>query len=79
MNRENIFISLVFDDENQNEITTGAVVTLDVHLHRENMSNLFSKQINGTTNGNDINDEQIAEQENQEKVLKYFFVSLFYY
>ena len=67
----------MFDDEDEHIITTGAVVTLTVHLHRENMSNVFSKELGGSTttstNGIDeeINEEQIEDKENREKV---FFV-----
>ena len=51
---------LVFDDENECKITAGAVITLTVHIQRENMSSLFSKHID--------EEEQIDEKENQEKV-----------
>ncbi|CAF2397134.1 unnamed protein product [Rotaria sp. Silwood2] len=63
----------VFDDEDEHIITTGAVVTLTVHLHRENMSSLFSKEINTNTfavvNTLDDakNDEQIDDKENRDK------------
>jgi len=70
------FYSLVFDDENEHEITAGAVVTLTVHLHRENMSNVFSKEMNGNIIDDEINEEQIDHKETREKVQKYFLFIL---
>lgn len=58
----------VFDDEEVHKITTGAVVTLTIHLKRENMSNVFNKEFNSTTVENDANDDQREDKENQEKV-----------
>jgi hypothetical protein len=66
---------LVFDDENEHKITTGAVVTLTVHLHRENMSNLFTKDSPSNTLDDEINEEQIDDKENRDKVSKYIFFS----
>jgi len=67
--KKNIFFySLVFDDENEHEITTGALVTLTVHLHRENMSNIFSKEMNENVIDDEINGEQIDDKEPREKV-----------
>lgn len=62
----------VFDDEEEHKITTGAVVTLTIHLQRENMSNVFNKELglssNQNTTENDVNnDEQKEDKENQEK------------
>ena len=63
----------VFDDEEEHNITTGAVVTLTIRLQRENMSNVFNKELgfsnNQNTTENDVNnDEQKEDKENQEKV-----------
>lgn len=77
MRRKRFLINLmflVFDDENQHEITTGAVVTLNVHLDRANMSDLFSKQINGNIIENEINDEHVEEKE---KVLTHSLLAFF--
>jgi hypothetical protein len=84
LNRKNFLQNigfLVFDDEDEHIITTGAVVTLTVHLHRENMSNVFSKELGGnnsvtTTNvvDEEINEEQIDDKENREKVFLNLFV-----
>ncbi|CAF3492449.1 unnamed protein product [Rotaria sordida] len=62
----------VFDDEDEHIITTGAVVTLTVHLHRENMSSVFSKEM--TTNtfavantlDDETNEEHIDDKENRD-------------
>lgn len=58
----------VFDDEEVHKITTGAVVTLTVHLHRENMSVVFNKELGTNVVENDNNDDQREDKENQEKV-----------
>jgi len=63
----------VFDDEDEHIITTGAVVTLTVRLHRENMSNVFNKEMNGNSSiavntlDDEINEEQMNDKENREK------------
>lgn len=60
-NEERILICrLVFDDENECKITAGSVITLTVRIQRENMSSLFSKDID--------EEEQIDEKEDHEKV-----------
>lgn len=70
--------SLVIDDEDEHTITAGACVTLTVHLHRENMSTVFSKEMNVNNSSNtnrlveEINEEQIDEKENREKVVNVF-------
>jgi len=75
-----LFYCLVFDDEDEHEITAGAVVTLTVYLHRENMSNVYSKQMNGNILDDELNEERIDDKENREKVQKYFLLFfLFYY
>jgi hypothetical protein len=69
-----MYFCLVFDDEDEHIITTGAVVTLTVHLQRENMSNAFDRDLTTSlsapmnTPDDDINDEQIDEKENRDKV-----------
>ncbi|CAF1209495.1 unnamed protein product [Rotaria sordida] len=63
----------VFDDEDEHIITTGAVVTLTIHLHRENMSNVFNKEIGSNTSAAintldyEANDEQADDKENRGK------------
>lgn len=63
----------MFDDEDEHIITTGAVVTLVVHLERENMSSLFNKDFTGnsisTVNAGeeDVNDENAEDKENRNK------------
>lgn len=65
---------LVFDDEDEHIITTGAVVTLTIHLQRENMSSIFNKEISSNTlaamNNIDYeaNEDQTEDKENREKV-----------
>lgn len=69
---------LVFDDEDEHTITTGAVVTLTVHLHRENMSTLFNTEtgVNTSSATNVLDEETNAEQiDEKEKVEKIFFSS----
>ncbi|CAF2060985.1 unnamed protein product [Rotaria magnacalcarata] len=64
----------VADDDDEHIITTVAVVTLTVRLHRQNMSSLFSKELainssaltNKTLN-DERNEEQINDKENREK------------
>lgn len=69
---------LVFDDEDEHIITTGAVVTLTVRLRRENMSTVFSKEMSmhnaaaPNTVDEDVNEEQNEDKENQDKVKKNF-------
>ena len=63
----------VFDDEEVHKITTGAVVTLTIHLQRENMSTVFNKEFTSNNNHNNIidhdtHDDQREDKENQEKV-----------
>jgi len=67
----------VFDDENEHEITAGAVVTLTVQLHRENMSIVFNKEMNGTTHDEEINEEQIDEKEKVQKKKIFFCYFIF--
>jgi len=58
----------VYDDEEIHKITTGAVVTLTVHLQRENMSSVFNKELSGSnTIDNEANEDQRDDKENQEK------------
>ncbi|CAF0722947.1 unnamed protein product [Adineta ricciae] len=63
----------VFDDEDEHIITTGAVVTLTIHLQRENMSNVFNKELglNQSSKINamdeEANEEQVDDKENREK------------
>jgi len=58
----------VYDDEEIHKITTGAVVTLTVHLQRENMSSVFNKELSGSnTVDNEANEDQRDDKENQEK------------
>jgi len=67
----------VFDDEEVHKITTGAVVTLTIHLQRENMSTVFNKEIGSNTSAtintldDEANDEQIDDKENREKVNRF--------
>ena len=55
------YSSLVVDDENEHKIAVEDVVTLTVHLHRENVSSLFSKETNSnsvpTGEANDLDDK----------------------
>ena len=66
--------SLVFDDEDEHIITTGAVVTLTVHLQREDMSSVFNKEWTANTSStinnidDEVNEEQADDKENREKV-----------
>lgn len=62
----------VFDDEEVHKITTGAVVTLTVHLQRENMSTVFSKELGTNVVDNENHDDQREDKENQEKVRRLF-------
>lgn len=69
---------LVSDDEDEQTITAGDVVTLTVHLIRENMSNIFNKEStnNLSTSGN-YDDEEATEEnpddkENRNKVIDRF-------
>lgn len=57
----------VFDDEEVHKITTGAVVTLTIHLQRENMSTVFNKEFSSNTVDNETNEDQRDDKENQEK------------
>lgn len=63
----------VFDDEDEHTITTGAVVTLVVHLQRENMSTVFNKEsgsnMSSTINTMDYeaNEDQLDNKENRDK------------
>jgi translocation protein SEC63 len=57
----------VFDDEEVHKITTGAVVTLTIHLQRENMSTVFNKEIGSNSIDNTANEDQRDDKENQEK------------
>jgi hypothetical protein len=59
--RKEFWYSLVIDDENEHKITAEAFITLTVHLHRENMSILFSKKMNSNVNAFDeeINDDKV--------------------
>ena len=58
----------VFDDEEVHKITTGAVVTLTIHLQRENMSTVFNKELGTSAIENENHDDQREDKENQEKV-----------
>ena len=58
----------VFDDEEVHKITTGAVVTLTIHLQRENMSTVFNKELGTNAIENENHDDQREDKENQEKV-----------
>lgn len=62
----------VFDDEEVHKITTGAVVTLTIHLQRENMSTVFNKEFSSNTVDNETNEDQREDKENQEKVERFF-------
>jgi hypothetical protein len=64
----------VFDDEEVHKITTGAVVTLTIHLHRENMSTVFNKELGVNTVENETNEDQREDKENQEKVERFCFI-----
>jgi translocation protein SEC63 len=64
----------VFDDEEVHKITTGAVVTLTVHLQRENMSTVFNKEFGSNIVETEVNEDQRDDKENQEKVEKFFGV-----
>ena len=74
---------LVFDDEDEHIITTGAVVTLTVHLQRENMSILFNKDYSSTTSTTinsvdyEANDDQPDDKENREKVFCFNEINVF--
>ncbi|CAF3624233.1 unnamed protein product [Adineta steineri] len=63
----------VFDDEDEHIITTGAVVTLTIHLERENMSSVFNKELGSNTSttmntiDDEANEEQVEDKENREK------------
>jgi translocation protein SEC63 len=57
----------VFDDEEVHKITTGAVVTLTIHLHRENMSTVFNKELGLNAVENETHEDQREDKENQEK------------
>ncbi|CAF4165328.1 unnamed protein product, partial [Rotaria magnacalcarata] len=63
----------VFDDEDEHIITTGAVVTLTIHLQRENMSTVFNKELGSNTLAAmntidyEANEEQADDKENREK------------
>ena len=77
---------LVADDDDEHIITTGAVVTLTVRLHRQNMSSLFSKELatnsaalTNNTLDNEGNEEQIDDKENRDKVTKIFRKFFFFY
>ena len=65
---------LVFDDEDEHIITTGAVVTLTIHLQREDMSSVFNKEWTANTStainspDEEVNEEQVDDKENREKV-----------
>jgi len=63
----------VFDDEEVHKITTGAVVTLTIHLKRENMQTVFNKELSLNTVDNEANEDQRDDKENQEKVERFFF------
>ncbi|CAM4882334.1 unnamed protein product [Rotaria socialis] len=64
----------VANDDDEHIITTGAVVTLTMRLHRQNMSSLFSKELainssaltNNTLNS-EGNEEEIGDRENRDK------------
>ena len=65
----------VFDDEDEHIITTGAVVTLTIHLQREDMSTEFNKELGWNASAtlntldDDINaDEPTDDKENRDKV-----------
>jgi hypothetical protein len=68
---------LVFDDEDEHIITTGAVVTLTIHLQREHMATVLNKEIGSNTSAtintldDEANDEQIDDKENREKVNRF--------
>jgi len=64
----------VFDDEEVHKITTGAVVTLTIHLQRENMSTVFNKEIHSNTVDHEANEDQRDDKENQEKVKRFFVI-----
>ncbi|CAF4309063.1 unnamed protein product, partial [Rotaria magnacalcarata] len=61
----------VFDDEDEHIITTGAVVTLTIHLQRENMSTVFNKELGSNTLAAmntidyEANEEQADDKENR--------------
>jgi hypothetical protein len=79
-NTINYLFNLVFDDEDEHIITTGAVVTLTIHLQRENMSTVFNKEIGSNTSttintlDDEVNEEQVDDKENREKVKEIFFL-----
>ena len=64
----------VFDDEDEHIITTGAVVTLTIHLQREDMSTVFNKELGWNASAtlntldDDIAEEPTDDKENREKV-----------
>jgi hypothetical protein len=64
----------VFDDEEVHKITTGAVVTLTIHLHRENMSTVFNKELGLNAVENETHEDQREDKENQEKVEKFCLI-----
>lgn len=70
---------LVFDEEDKHIITAGAIVTLTVHLHRENMSSIFSKELNANlstlTNAADdeTNEDQAEDKDDRDKVVNVIF------
>ncbi|CAF0823395.1 unnamed protein product [Rotaria sp. Silwood1] len=48
----------VFNDEDEHIITTGTVVILTIHLHRENMASIFNDDSTKHSDGNNNNDDE---------------------
>lgn len=72
-NKKEFWYSLVFDDENEHKITAEAIITLTVHLNRENMSSLFSSKTSSSAGNVNVLDEEINGEQIDEKVNFFYF------